>query len=112
VPWKHEGDHDAARAWALEIAERCREHYPELATVERLKSRREGRVYIDVVQNAKGHHVVPPFVIRPTACATVSMPLRWSDLGPKLDPRDYTVNTLFAHLRKKRTDPMGGLLKP
>ena len=33
---------------------------PDHATTERSKAKRGTRVYVDVMQNAKGHHAVPP----------------------------------------------------
>ena len=93
VPWREKGTHDAARAWAMEVAEGIVVELPGLATVERLKAEREGRVYVDVIQNARGHHAVPPYVVRPTPPATVSTPLDWKEVTPKLDPKKFTVRT-------------------
>ncbi|HVJ80663.1 MAG TPA: DNA polymerase ligase N-terminal domain-containing protein, partial [Planctomycetia bacterium] len=62
VPWDREGGFDEARAWATEVAERIAAAMPEIATLERLKDLRGGRVYLDVQQNARGKHVVPPYV--------------------------------------------------
>src|SRR5262249_15356717 len=75
VPWTAEGGYDEARAWAQDIAGRVVEALPERATVERGKARRGRRVYVDVMQNAKGRHVVPPYVLRAVPGAPVSTPL-------------------------------------
>jgi len=37
----------------------------------------------------------------------VSTPLKWSEVTPKLDPKDYTIKTL-----SKRLDKVGDLWKP
>jgi len=50
--------------------------HSDIATVERAVSRREGRVYIDFMQNRREQTVVPPYVVRPVEAASVSMP--WS----------------------------------
>ena len=55
---------------------------PERATVEI----RKDRVYIDVLQNARGHHAVPSYVLRAVPKATISMPLRWDEV--KSGPQD------------------------
>src|SRR5262249_17825041 len=65
VPWAQAGGYDEARAWAQEIAHQAAESMPEQATVEVRKAKRGDRVYIDTLQNAKGHHAVPPYVARP-----------------------------------------------
>src|ERR1700757_2463598 len=57
VPWAGPGGYDEARSWALSIAQRVVEKLPDIATTERRKFGRHGKAYIDVMQNAKGHHV-------------------------------------------------------
>lgn len=107
--WEQDGGYDAARAWALEIAQRVVVALPERATVERSKAERHGRVYVDVMQNAKGHHAVPPYVLRPVPGAPVSMPLDWRELTPELDPKAFNLRTVFRRLARKKHDPMAGL---
>ena len=100
VPWREEGGYDAAREWAMALAGDVVVSLPEVATTERLKGEREGRVYIDVIQNARGHHAVPPYVLRPTPGATVSTPLDWKEVTPKLDPKKFTVKTALKRFGK------------
>ena len=93
VPWREPGDYDAAREWAMSVAHVITTGHGDVATTERPKAEREGRVYIDVIQNARGHHAVPPYVLRPTPQATVSTPLDWKEVTPRLDPGKFTVRT-------------------
>jgi bifunctional non-homologous end joining protein LigD len=111
VPWGRQTAYDQARAWTLAIARRVVNALPERATVERRKAKRGKRVYIDVMQNAKGHHAVPPYVLRAVPGAPVSTPLRWQELTPNLDPRASTLQTIFQRLARQRRDPMAGLLR-
>jgi len=108
VPWK-EGDYDEARAWAQRLAERVVEALPDQATTERSKAKRGRRVYVDVLQNARGHHAVPPYVLRAVPGATVSAPLRWSEVTPDLDPARFNLKTLFRRLARLKRDPLAGL---
>ncbi|HVK17977.1 MAG TPA: hypothetical protein VM533_13595 [Fimbriiglobus sp.] len=73
------------------------------------KATRGGRVYIDVLQNARGHHAVPPYVLRPTPGATVSTPLRWAELPAALDPKRFTLKTVPGRLARQQTDPLAVL---
>ena len=107
--WEQDGGYDAARAWALEIAQQVVAALPERATVERSKAKRHGCVYVDVMQNAKGHHAVPPYVLRPVSGAPVSTPLDWRELTPQLDPKAFNLRTVFRRLARKKSDPMAGL---
>jgi bifunctional non-homologous end joining protein LigD len=111
TPWKDGGGYEQARTWASEIARQVVEVLPNQATVERSKAKRGRRVYVDVLQNARGHHAVPPYVIRPVPGAPVSTPLNWEELTPSLDPADFNLKTLFRRLAKLRRDPLAGLLQ-
>ena len=110
VRWEQKGDYDAARAWAATVAEQLVRHLPDLATTERLKAQRNGHVYVDVIQNARGHHAVPPYVIRAVPDATVSTPLDWDELTPRLNPRKFTMDVVLNRIRKQKADPLAGLL--
>jgi bifunctional non-homologous end joining protein LigD len=105
TPWEEEGGYDKARAWALGIAGQVVEAMPDRATVERSKVKRGKRVYVDVMQNARGRHAVPPYVLRAVPAATVSTPLDWRELQAKLDPTAFNLRTIFERLKRKRRDP-------
>ena len=111
APWGGQTEYDEARAWALGIARRVVDALPDRATVERSKVKRGRRVYIDVMQNAKGHHAVPPYVLRAVPGAPVSTPLHWRELTPHLDPKAYNLKTIVQRLTRQRRDPLAGLLQ-
>jgi bifunctional non-homologous end joining protein LigD len=111
TPWQRQAEYDAARAWALGMAQRVVEILPDQATIERSEAKRGPRVYIDVMQNVNGHHAGPPYVLRAVPGAPVSTPLRWPELTPYLDPRAYTLQTIGQRLARQRRDPMAGLLR-
>ncbi len=87
----------------------CRQ-LPEIATVTRNPERRDGKVYLDFVQNGRGRLLVAPFSVRPLPAAPVSTPLRWSEVKPGLDLRDHNIRTVPERLRKLKTDPLSGVL--
>jgi bifunctional non-homologous end joining protein LigD len=109
TPWKSRGGYDAARAWAMEIAEQAVRDLPNLATVDRLKSERHAHVYMDVIQNAEGHHVVPPYVLRAVPEATVSTPLKWDELTARLNPKAFTMPAVLRRITSQKHDLMQGL---
>jgi bifunctional non-homologous end joining protein LigD len=110
VPWRDKSGYDEARAWAMEVAEELVRSLPDLATVERHKAEREGRVYVDVIQNARGHHAVPPYVLRATPQASVSTPLDWKEVNARLDPKRFTLATV-GRRQKGKPDPMASLIR-
>ena len=101
---------DQARAWATDIAERVVHALPRTATTERSKAQRGKRVCVDVMQNARGHHAVPPYVLRPVPAAPVSMPLTWHEVTADLDPRRFNLKTALRRVNRQKRDPMAGLL--
>jgi bifunctional non-homologous end joining protein LigD len=110
VPWQRTTEYAEVRAWALGIAQQVVDALPDHATTERSKAKRGTRVYIDVLQNAKGHHAVPPYVLRAVPAAPVSTPLHWRELTPHLDPTAFNLKTIFRRLAGQQHDPMTGLL--
>jgi bifunctional non-homologous end joining protein LigD len=109
--WTSKGGFAEARAWAAGIAKRVIERIPKIATTERHINKRGLRVYLDVEQNALGKHVVPPYVVRPTPTATVSMPIQWTELTARLDPKKFNIQTAMKRLKGK-DDPMRALVEP
>jgi bifunctional non-homologous end joining protein LigD len=102
TPWsRQQGGYDEARAWATAVAKEACRALPDIATTERLKDARGNRVYVDVVQNALGHHAVPPYVVRATPTATVSTPLEWGEVNGKLDPKRFTMKATLERVKKK-----------
>ncbi len=111
TPWARAGGFDEARAWALGLSGRVVEAMPDRATVEIRKAKRGDRVYIDVLQNARGHHAVPPYVLRAVPGATISTPLDWREVNDRLDPGSFTPRKVLARLARRKSDPMAGLLR-
>jgi bifunctional non-homologous end joining protein LigD len=111
VRWEEAGGYPEARAWALGIAEEVVRSLPEQSTTERLKAKRGSRVYLDVMQNALGHHAVPAYVLRAVPGAPVSTPLDWEEVTSDLDPKAFNLKTIFRRLARQKRDPMAGLLR-
>jgi bifunctional non-homologous end joining protein LigD len=69
--------------------------------------KREGKVYLDYLQNGHGQLLVAPYSVRPRDGAPASAPLRWSDVNRKLSIDRFTIRTLPARMRRlKAGDPM------
>ncbi|HUL02331.1 MAG TPA: DNA ligase D [Gemmatimonadales bacterium] len=83
---------------------------PDIATVTRQVGKRGGRVYLDWVQNGHGRLLVAPFSVRPLPGAPVSMPLKWSEVTPKLDIRAFTIANAPARMKKVKEDPLRPVL--
>jgi bifunctional non-homologous end joining protein LigD len=85
---------------------------PGVATLERQPRRREGKVYVDCLQNGHGKLLAAPFSVRPLPGAPVSMPLSWREVGPRLHPRRFTIRNAVARMKRLGADPLQGVLGP
>ncbi|HEY8343916.1 MAG TPA: non-homologous end-joining DNA ligase [Bacillota bacterium] len=73
---------------------------PHLATNERKIERREGKVYIDHLQNLKGKTIAAVYSLRPFPGAPVSMPVSWEEL-PSMQPQSFSLFTVPDYLKEK-----------
>lgn len=68
--------------------------FPQWTTLERNIPKREGKIYLDYMQNARGQTIVSAYSLRPQAIPSLSFPLDWNDLNGPIDPRAYSLLTL------------------
>jgi bifunctional non-homologous end joining protein LigD len=105
VPLGRQCTHEQSRSLG-ELLARCLVGLlPDIATITRQISRRDGRVYVDYLQNGSGKLLVAPFSVRPLPGDTVSMPLLWEEVIDGLDPRDYTIKNALDRMQRLTTDP-------
>lgn len=109
--WRRKGNFDQARQWAAGVAQRVVEKIPQIATTERHIENRGNRVYLDVEQNARGKHAIPPYIVRATPLATISMPLDWKQVNAKLDPKAFTIKSMMKRIQEMKKDPLAALAK-
>jgi bifunctional non-homologous end joining protein LigD len=93
------------------IARAVESRFPKIATTERHIPSRKGRVYLDYLQNGHGKTIAGPFSARPVPGATVSMPLRWSEVNARLDPAKFTIKTAPSRMKRLRDDPIAQVLE-
>jgi bifunctional non-homologous end joining protein LigD len=111
IPLGGQLTHDQSKTLGELIARVVEARHPDLGTTERNIPARRGRVYLDFLQNGDGKTIAAPFSARPVPGATVSMPLRWSEVGPRLDPKKFTIQTAPARMKRLRADPLLPVLK-
>ena len=102
--------HDQARSLGELLARIVSAQLPDITTLARQVSRREGKVYVDYLQNGAGRLIVAPFSVRPLPGAPVSTPLRWSEVTADLDIRRFTIANVVARMQKLKRDPLREVL--
>jgi bifunctional non-homologous end joining protein LigD len=110
IPLAGQCGYDEARSLGELLARVIVAELPEISTITRQVSRRDGKVYVDYLQNGSGRLLVAPFSVRPLAGAPVSVPLRWSEVNGELDIRSFTMETVPARLQDLKADPLRDVL--
>jgi bifunctional non-homologous end joining protein LigD len=101
---------EEGRTFARLLATLGAEAEPDIATMTRQIRAREGKVYIDWLQNVQGQTIAAPFSARPLPGAPVSCPLRWDEVTARLDPRAFTIATVPTRFAKMK-DPVAPVLR-
>jgi bifunctional non-homologous end joining protein LigD len=92
--------HDQATGFAEQVARAVAKVLPKVATVERMKDKRGGKLYVDYGQNGEGRTVVAPYTIRARDGAVVSTPITWDEVHEGLDPTRFTIRTVLERVDK------------
>jgi bifunctional non-homologous end joining protein LigD len=78
----------------------------DIATIVRNPARREGKVYVDFLQNGHGRTIAAPYSARPLPGAPVSAPLTWDEVQAGPDIRDYTIRSMPTRLESMEEDSL------
>jgi bifunctional non-homologous end joining protein LigD len=110
VPTAGELTHAQARTLAGLLCRAIEARHGGIATTVRTVGERQGRVYLDALQNGAGKTVAAAYCVRPRDGAPVSTPLRWSEVDGRLDPARFTLRTVPARLQRLGADPLRPVL--
>ncbi len=109
VPLDRSADFDETRSFARDAMDLLASRLPGELTTEIRKSKRRGRLFLDVARNAYAQTVVAPFSVRALPGAPVATPIDWDELG-HVTPRRFHVRNLFRRLGQ-REDPWQGMTR-
>jgi len=93
--------YDVIRAGLQKFCEALTRLLPEQVTIALSKAKRDGKVYLDYLQNGYAKTTVAVYSVRPEAGAPVSTPLTWTEVeGGNLTPRQFNLTTVPDRVRK------------
>ncbi|MEZ5964781.1 MAG: non-homologous end-joining DNA ligase [Planctomycetota bacterium] len=107
IPLRPGYSYEHSRMFCEGIARVVLRDHKDVATIERNPGKRDGKLYIDFLQNRRGQTVVPPYAVRPVRGATVSTPLFWDEISGDVHPSMFTLHNVPARLRA-----LGDLYRP
>lgn len=100
VPLGRKYEHGPVKMLGELVCRLVERQLPGLTSRDPRTDRRQGRIYLDNTRNARGQALVAPYSARPHPAATVSAPLKWLEVGRRLDPSRYAIKTMPQRLAK------------
>ena len=101
--------YEQSRSLAELLARFTAKSLPDIATIVRAVSDRDGKVYLDYLQNGHGRLLVSPLCVRPLPAAPVSMPLEWSQINGRLKLERFNIRSARKWLQA-HGDPVAAVL--
>lgn len=99
IPIVRNVDNDAVRQLAGTIASHVAKMRPEEVTVDWAVKKRTGRVFFDFNMNARHKTLPPPYSVRATDMANVSLPISWNELED-IYPTDFNIRNVPERLEQ------------
>ncbi|HEX8561544.1 MAG TPA: DNA ligase D [Flavobacterium sp.] len=101
IPVKPKYTYEQTRDFSHLISQMVHRDLPDITSLERMPNKRQGKVYLDFLQNGKGKTMASIYSIRPREGAGVSTPLDWDEITYDLNLADYNLKTVVPRLEKK-----------
>lgn len=92
--------YEDTRIFMYFIAKYLIEKFPDDFTIERLKKKRNGKLYIDYLQHAEGKTIISPYSTRGQENATVAAPLYWEEVNGNLRIEKFNIPFVLDRLSK------------
>ncbi|WP_313491919.1 MULTISPECIES: DNA ligase D [Sphingobacterium] len=106
IPLANKYSYDQCQMFAKIIASQVNRLF-DFTSIERMTSKRKGKIYIDYLQNRPGATLAAPYSVRPKPGATVSMPLHWEEVKKGLKMQDFTIENAIERVKSE-----GDIFKP
>lgn len=107
IPLGAKYTYEVSKEFARMIATLLHHELPRYTSIERVVKNRNGKMYIDFLQNRPHATVAAAYSLRPKPGATVSMPLQWDEVKKGLKMRDFNI-----HNALERIESIGDIFKP
>jgi bifunctional non-homologous end joining protein LigD len=105
VPLQRRRKWEEIRAFTEGIAALLVQAAPKEYVMTLSKAKRAGKILVDYLRNARGATAIEAYSTRARVGATVSAPISWDELTPKLDPAKLNVRTVPKRMVKLGADP-------
>ncbi|HEY0743216.1 MAG TPA: DNA ligase D [Chryseosolibacter sp.] len=100
IPLGAKYDYEDSKEFARAIVKIVNARIPDFTSIERKVSDRNGKMYLDFLQNRPQATLAGPYSLRPKPGAPVSMPLDWSEVKKGLKIQNFTIKNAIARLKE------------
>ncbi len=101
IPLGAQYTYEESKEFARVVVKIIHLQIPGYTSIERLTSNRDGKMYLDFLQNRPQATLAAPYSLRPKPDATVSMPLHWEEVKKGLKMKDFTIFNAVARVREQ-----------
>lgn len=103
IPTEKKYTYDQLKDFAHVVCILAQEQLPDFTSLVRnLDKRGKKMIYLDYLQNRRGQTISSVYSLRPKPGAPVSMPLKWTEVKPGLDPRDFNIHNALKRIEKRK----------
>jgi bifunctional non-homologous end joining protein LigD len=101
IPLGAKYTYEQSQLLAKWIVTSVNETLKDFTTIERMTNKRNGKMYLDFLQNRPQATLAAPYAVRPKPGATVSMPLHWEEVKKGLKVKDFTIQNALDRIRRE-----------
>lgn len=100
IPLGAKYTYEDSKEFGRSIVKLVHAEIPLFTSIERKTADREGKMYLDFLQNRPQATVAAPYSLRPKPFAPVSMPLHWEEVKKGLKIRDHNLKNAIPRLKE------------
>ena len=100
IPLEAKYTYQQSQLFANIIVKLVHKQIPDYTSLERSIAARNGKMYLDFLQNRPGATIAGPYSLRPKPGATVSMPLSWDEVKPGLTIQHFNIHNALGRLKE------------
>ncbi len=101
IPFEASYSYDEVRDFIKLLCYFINARSEKLTTMERTLNKRNGKIYLDYLQNRRGQTLASAYCVRPRPGAPVSAPVEWKEVKPGLKILDFNIKNIPQRLDEK-----------
>jgi len=100
IPLSAKYSYHDSKEFGRRIVKLVHKEIPLFTSIERKTADREGKMYLDFLQNRPQATVAAPYSLRPKPFAPVSMPLYWEEVKKGMKIKDFNLRNAISRLKE------------